>query len=447
MVWVLLFGFLPSISISRNMDLEAIETKAQELLNTVVSWAVSPQFYVQIAAVLIAIFLAWLVYGVLIRRAAILAQKPLPGSLFRIRMTFYSARKLLFQVLCVLFLWIAYQVALVTVNQAWLVKIAQSLAVVLLLYSVITRFIKNPFINGIFRWVGIPLAALYVFGWLDEVVAFLDGIAFEAGNIRVSAYALARVFIFGSILFWLGKISNQAGQRAIRNKQELDIRTRELFAKLFEIALFLAIFLLLLQVVGLELTALAVFGGALGVGLGFGLQQIASNFISGIIILLDRSITVGDFIELESGKSGVLQELNMRSSTLKTFDGKTIVVPNEQFITTAFTNWTHQDSLQRYDFEFSVSYDADIPRVPDIIIEAINQHPQVLQEPEQPDCEIRKFADSGVVFGVEYWIEGIDDGENRVEADLLMMVWIALKKNNIQIPYPQREVRILQTIV
>jgi len=429
------------------MNLEIIEAKAREWFDIVVSWAASPQFYVQIIAIINAIFLAWLTHKLLVRRLPIFAQEPKTGSFFRVRILIYKARKLLFLVFCVLFLWVAAELTFLAVSQVWLVKIAQSLALVLLLYSAITRFIKNSFINGLFRWVGIPVAALYVFDWLDETIAFFDGIAFEAGNIRVSVYTLVRVVIFGSILFWLGKISNQTGQKIIRSKQDLDIRTRELFAKLFEIAVFLVVFLLLLQVVGLELTALAVFGGALGVGLGFGLQQIASNFISGIIILLDRSITVGDFIELENGKSGILLELNMRSSTLKTFDGKTIVVPNEQFITTAFTNWTHQDSLQRYDFEFSVSYDSDIPRVPEIIIEAISQHPQVLQEPEQPDCEIRKFGDSGVIFGVEYWINGIDDGENRVEADLLMIVWMALKKNNIHIPYPQREVRVIQSSV
>jgi small-conductance mechanosensitive channel len=254
---------------------------------------------------------------------------------------------------------------------------------------------------------------------------------------------LIRVLIFGSILFWLGRISNNAGQKAIRNNETLDIRTRELFAKLFEIILYIAVGLLLLQIVGLDLTALAVFGGALGVGLGFGLQQIASNFISGIIILLDRSLAVGDYIELENGTSGFLSELNMRSSTLKTFEGKVIVVPNEQFITTTFTNWTHQDSRQRYEFEFSVSYDTDVPMVPEIIIAAISQHPQVLQKPEQPDCEIRDFAESGIVFGVEYWIDGIDDGENRVDSDLRMIIWKTLKEHNIKMPYPQREVRII----
>ena len=420
--------------------------QVQQFLETIMAWAVSPQFYVQVAAIIVAVILAWLFHRLLKNQVSLLRDQPQPGSFYQLRKHIYGAQNLLLEILCVLFLGIAIQVALSTVNQAWLVKIAQSLAVVILLYSVITRFIKNPFINGMFRWVGIPLATLHVFGWLDDVITYLDSIAIEAGNIRISAYALARVALFGSILFWLGKISDHAGQKAIRNRDGLDIQTRELFAKLFQIALFLAIFLLLLQIVGLKLTALAVFGGALGVGLGFGLQQIASNFISGIIILLDRSISVGDYIELENGKTGILQELNMRSSTLKTFDGKTIVVPNEQFITTAFTNWTHQDTLQRYDFEFSVSYASDIPKVPEVIIAAIRKHPQVLEKPEEPDCEIREFGESGVVFGVEYWMDGIDDGVNRVEADLLMIVWIALKKNNIQIPYPHRDVRIIQGV-
>jgi small-conductance mechanosensitive channel len=426
------------------MNFLAIKTKALQFFESAMTWVVSPEFYIQLVAIIIAICLAWFVQGTLKNRVPLLSNEPLPGSFYQLRKKIYRTQDLLLQILYVVFLGIAIQVVISMVNQTWLVRIAQSLAVVFLLYSLIRRYIKNPFINGICRWVGIPLATLYVFGWLDDVITFLDGIAIEAGTIRVSAYALARVAIVGSILFWLGKISNKAGQHAIRTRENLDVRTREVFAKFFEIALFLAIFLLLLQVVGLELTALAVFGGALGVGLGFGLQQIASNFISGIIILLDRSISVGDYIELDNGKTGILQELNMRSSTLKTFDGKIIVVPNEQFITTAFTNWTHQDTLQRYDFEFSVSYDADIPKVPGIIIDAIRKHPQVLEEPEEPDCEIREFADSGIVFGVEYWIEGIDDGINRVEADLLMMIWVALKENNIKFPYPHRDVRIIQ---
>ena len=199
---------------------------------------------------------------------------------------------------------------------------------------------------------------------------------------------------------------------------------------------------------GIDLTALAVFGGALGVGLGFGLQQIASNFISGIIILLDRTISIGDFIELEDGRSGTLRELTMRSATLETFDGKDIMVPNERFITTAFTNWTHNNKKQRYSLHFQVAYDTDLEPMFEIVREVCASHPKVLSGQavpfeERPDAEIEGFGDSGIDILVEFWMEGIDDGVNRVGGDLNLMIWMALKQHGIQIPFPQREITVL----
>ena len=255
--------------------------------------------------------------------------------------------------------------------------------------------------------------------------------------------------MFGAILFWLGRISNVAGKQAIRNQEKLDIGTREVFAKIFEIALFVVIFLVLLQVTGISLTALAVFGGAVGVGLGFGLQQIASNFISGIIILLDRSITIGDHLELEDGRAGTLRELNMRFGVLETFDGKDIMVPNEQFITTSFTNWTHLDGKQRYSLEFQVAYSTDLEKLFDVVRALVASHPQVISGDgvpleEQPDAEIAGFGDSGIDILVEFWMDEIDDGKNRVNADLLFMIWKAMKDNGFEFPFPQREVRVLE---
>ena len=260
---------------------------------------------------------------------------------------------------------------------------------------------------------------------------------------------MIRTLLFGFVLFWFGRLSNVTGKRVIRSQESLELGTREVIAKLFEIGLFVVIFLLLLNVMGVDLTALAVFGGALGVGLGFGLQQIASNFISGIIILLDRSIAIGDYIQLEDGRKGMLRELNMRSATLETFDGKDIMVPNEKFITTTFTNWTHDNKLQRYPINFQVAYKTDLEKMFPILREVIASHPQVLSGDElpielRPDAEISKFADSGIEILVEFWMEGIDDGPNRVGADLLLMIWTALKENGIQIPFPQREVSLRQ---
>ena len=285
----------------------------------------------------------------------------------------------MFPVLNVLLLGVAVEVADSSLGQSWLLRLAQSLALVYLLYMIITRYLSNPMVQGLGKWVGIPIATLHVFGWLDEVTTYLDSISLSVGNINLSLYMLARTAVFGVILFWLGRLSNSFGKQAIRNQKTLDVSTREVFAKLFEIGLFVLIFLLLLQITGINLTALAVFGGAVGVGLGFGLQQIASNFISGFIILLDRSITIGDYIELEDGRAGTLSELNMRFGILETYDGKEIMVPNEQFITTAFTNWTHNNKKQRYSIEFQVAYSTDLDRLFDLLRRVVASHPQVIR--------------------------------------------------------------------
>jgi small-conductance mechanosensitive channel len=250
------------------------------------------------------------------------------------------------------------------------------------------------------------------------------------------------------LLFWLGRASNATGKDIIRRQPNLDFRAKEVASKLLEVVIFIVIVLLLLQVMGINLTALAVFGGALGVGLGFGLQAIASNFISGIIILLDRSVSVDDYIELEDGRTGFVRELNMRSTTLETYDGKDIMVPNEKFIVESFTNWTHKNKLQRYSVDFSVAYHSDIRKLVEIIKDVVSQHPQVLSGDdvpveERPDCEISGFGDSGINMFVEFWMEGIDDGKNRVGGDLLLMILEALQEHGYEIPFPQREVRIL----
>jgi small-conductance mechanosensitive channel len=289
---------------------------------------------------------------------------------------------------------------------------------------------------------------MQVFGWLDTVMAKLNEYQWTVGNINLTLLDLIRTLIFGALLFWLGAVSNTAGKSVIHTRQAWNANTRELIAKLFEITVFFIIFLLLLQIMGINLTALAVFGGALGIGLGFGLQQIASNFISGIIILIDRSITPGDYIELEDGRGGWLRELNTRYGILETYDGKDIMVPNELFITSSYTNWTHKDKRQRYPLNFQVAYSTDLDLLFDLIRGICTAHPKVLSGDDlpiefRPDAEIAGFGDSGIDILVEFWMNGIDDGENRVGADLLHSIWRMIQEQGMQIPFPQREIRIL----
>ena len=425
------------------MDIGQISEKLHAVGLQLLAWAESPQFLVQLGAIIVAVFAARLAGPQIVKRVVYLNSEPEPGPLLRVRQWVYAARGLVTPVLTVLALAAAIEASLAAVNTAWLVRLAQSVSVIAVLYALINQFITHPLVRTAAIWVGIPVATLKVFGWLDETIGFLDSVSLAVGNIRISLFMLAKAAIAGAFFFWLGRLSNDAGQKVIRKQESLDAPTRELFAKLFEIALFMLIFILLMQVMGLDLTALTVFGGALGVGLGFGLQQIASNFISGIIILLERSIGVGDYIELENGKAGILKQLNMRSSTLETFDGKEIMVPNEKFITTQFINWTRDDPRQRYEVEFSVSYDTDLHAIPPVIEKAVASHPRVLQDPEKVDCELRGFGSNGVEFAVEFWVSGLDDGKNKFSSDVLFLVWDALKENNITIPFPRRDVRII----
>ncbi len=422
--------------------------RAQAIWTGVAEQLSSSEFYVQISIVALSVVTGLIIAAYFTRRVRIFREEPQPGAFFEFRSTLHRGRELLRPVCAAVVLGVAAAISVGTIGEAWLIRAAQGVAFVFVVYSLVRHFLKNATISFILKWVGLPIALLYSVGWLDEVIAHLESVSIEIGNIKLSLYAVFRTVVFGFVLFWLGRISNATGQRVIRTQPALDPSTREIAAKLFEIGVFVLIFLLLMNIMGIDITTLAVFGGALGVGLGFGLQQIASNFISGIIILLDRSITIGDFIQLEDGRSGTLRELTMRSATLETFDGKDIMVPNERFITTAFTNWTHNNKLQRYSLNFQVAYKTDLDRLFEIVREIVASHPKVLSGDDlpieqRPDAEIEKFGDSGIDILVEFWMEGIDDGENRVGADLLLMIWTALKANDIEIPFPQREVKVL----
>jgi small-conductance mechanosensitive channel len=425
------------------MTFDTLQAKFFAWLAILQGWLASPQFYAQVIAIVVAWIAAKVVARQLVARVPLLREEPTEGRFLRYQRLAWSCRNLLEPALFVLLMMAASSVADAALGASWLIRIAQSLALVRLLHAVIMRFITHPVLNSAARWIGLPVAAICALGYFDAFTQGLDGIAFSAGNIRISLLAVSKAALFGGLLFWLGRTSSNAGQKVIRDQQSVDIQTRELAAKALELVVFAIVGLLLLNILGMDLTALAVFGGALGVGLGFGLQQIASNFISGIILLLERSLKLGDYIELENGMKGTLTQMNMRSSILSTFDGKDINVPNDKFITTQFVNWTHADTRQRYEVDFSVAYDTDLHKVPPLIVKAVSGHEQVLQEPEKPDVELRGFGDNGVNFAVEFWVDGIDDGKNKFTSEIRFLIWDSLKRAGISMPFPQREVRII----
>ena len=306
----------------------------------------------------------------------------------------------------------------------------------------VSEVLTDSFLRLLGKYVLVPVAALYALGVLDLITARLDETTVALGNIRFSLLALIRGLIAGSLLFWLGSWSNRTSADYIKAQPALRPATRELAVKAAEVVIFGAAFLLLMSIMGIDLTAIAVLGGALGVGIGLGLQQIAANFISGIILLVEGQTTVGDYVELDGGEKGTIVKMTARACILETFDGKWIVVPNEHFITSRVVNYSDQGSANRYEASFSVSYSTDINAIPPIIQAAVGALPFVLQKPDGPDCELAGFGESSVDFVVEYWVNGIDDGKNKYKSHVLFAIWNALKAEGIEMPFPQRVVHL-----
>ena len=423
--------------------IETVQSYVEQGQDVVLNWITSPAAYAQFGLLVVAYLAALIVSAKLQPRLADILKpgEESAGIIAKARRWILLFLPLLLPLLAYAFTAAGEQVTRSLFGSGAVIALGKRVFVFIAVRKIVNEIVTDPFLKTLGRYVAIPVAALYVVGLLDPILAALESTRIALGKINFSLLAILRAAIAGSILFWLGRWSADTGTNYIRAQEQIRVPTRELAAKAFELGVFAVAGLVLLNVMGLDLSALALLGGAIGVGLGFGLQKIASNFISGIILLLEGQATVGDFVELDGGESGTIVRMGARATILETFDGKWIVVPNEDFITSRIINWSDAGSGNRYSVDFSVSYDTDINMIPELVSKAVAQHPDVLSEPEEPDCELAGFGDSGVDFSVEFWVEGIDDGKNRYASEVRFLIWNALKDAGVEIPFPQREIR------
>ena len=423
---------------------ETALTQAQGLWDIALGWLVSPQ--------------AWGQFGLLIASfvAAYFLSKWLTPRL-RSWLTFPETRpdviveagKFLIIFLPLLLPLAAYgftaageAVASSVLGSSEVIAFGKRLFLFLALRSFVLNILTIPMLRLLGRFVLLPAGVLYVLGLLTPVLTFLENTVVPLGALQFDLLWLIKLICFAAVIFWLGSWSNERSTNYINNQEEIRPATRQLAAKTAEIAIYGIAFLVLMNIMNISLSALALLSGAIGVGLGFGLQKIASNFISGVILLLEGQATVGDYVELDGGEQGKIVKMLARAIIMETFDGKWIVVPNEDFIVTRVINYSDSGSANRYEAPFSVSYDTDINLVPPLVEAAVSKHPDILDKPFPPDCELRAFGDSGVEFAVEFWVNGLDDGPNKFTSDVLFIIWNTLKEHNIEIPYPQRVVEI-----
>ncbi len=290
---------------------------------------------------------------------------------------------------------------------------------------------------AIAMWLGV---ALHVTGILPEVWEALDSVSFMAGKQRISlllvAQGLASVAVALAISMWLANLI----EGRILAAERIEVSTRVVLAKLVRAVAFFVAILVALPIVGIDVTALSVFGGALGVGLGFGLQKIASNYVSGYIILLERSVRIGDLVTVDS-RQGTVKEIASRFTVIAGLDGNEYILPNETLITQAVTNHSVTGRKVQVKVPVSVGYGSDVDRVFALLLDIARRQPRALADPA-PTCSITALGDSGIAVELVAWITDPDQGAAGARGAILKDALETFRAEGIEIPFPQHEVRL-----
>ena len=282
--------------------------------------------------------------------------------------------------------------------------------------------------------------ALHLFGWLDPLSAALQGIRLPIGSIDINLWAIMSAVAAMFLFLWLVGLSTRFIDAVVKPRSDIPPSIKVLIGKATRIILYIGAIIWALKIGGVPLGGLAVFSGALGLGLGFGLQKVISNLVSGVIILLDKSIKPGDVIEID-GTFGWINSIRTRYISVITRDRKEILIPNEDFVTNKVINWSFTDRIVRIKADVGVSYSTNIPEAIEICKKAVQSIPRVLTTPE-PSCLLKGFGDSSVDLQVRFWIDDAPQGVSNIRSDVLLAVWQAFQDNNIKIPFPQRDIHI-----
>ncbi|MGR3502412.1 mechanosensitive ion channel family protein [Pseudaestuariivita sp.] len=326
-------------------------------------------------------------------------------------------------------------------SRSYLIGLAATLSAVWVLIAFAAQLVRNRFLRRTVTWALWIYATLFYLGVAEEVGAFLDGLALELGAFRLSVLDVIVALVVIGVLFTLARILSTTASASIRSNDDISPSMQVLAVKVVQLVLFAGAFFIGLRSIGIDLTGLAVLSGAIGVGLGFGLQKVVSNLVSGVIILLDKSIKPGDVISL--GETfGWIQTLGARYASVVTRDGKEYLIPNEDLITGQVVNWSHSNDFVRLDIYFGTAYGDDPHKVRKLAVEAARGVNRVLGD-RDPVCHIVGFGDSSVDYILRFWIKDPTGGLTNIRGNVYLALWDAFKANDISIPFPQREVRML----
>lgn len=321
-----------------------------------------------------------------------------------------------------------------------IIQVAIGLIIIWLSLKIVSAIIANSAIRKIvvgFSWTA---AVIYSVGLMDETVILLNNTGFTLVGIRVTFYAILSALFALLIFGWVAKLAIGVVESRINKAESIKPSMQVLFIKIAKITFIGAVFFIVISNLGIDLTTFAFVTGAIGIGVGFGLQKVISNLISGVILLLDESIKPGDIIEVDD-TFGRVQEMSSRYTSVVDLDGREFLVPNENIITNKLINWSHKDKYVRIHVDVGVSYSSDVNKVMKLLNGIPAKFPRILSNPH-PVSYLLDFGDSSINFRLYFWITDPEEGLFNVKSDVQVAIWQAFKDNDVQIPFPQRDVYI-----
>lgn len=422
-----------------DMSLKDVLEWIQTAARSVGAEIASPWFYLQFGIILAAAGFAYaadLAIHARVNLSSLATRWPLPLRHFA-RVMVKSASTAVFAILMIISRIVMWHMT--WPSRSYLIVVSARLALAWLVIRLVTSVIDNAFIVGVVSISAWVVAALSIIGQLDWAADMLDSFAVVVGGLRLTPLLLIKAGAVLILALWLTNLASNFAESRINRATDLTPSIQVLLVKITRIGLMVFAVAVALSAVGINLSALAVFTGAAGVGIGLGLQKIVANFVSGLILLVDKSVKPGDLVTI-GDNSGKISAMKTRYISVAAGDGREFLIPNEDLVTQKVTNWTYTDRNTLVKIAFATNYDANPRQVCKLAAETASAHPRATKG-RTPGCILTEFAEAGMKFSLTFWIAE-PDGMDGVKSDVMLALWDAFKANGIRVPYPVRELRI-----
>ena len=422
-----------------DVDTKGILDFLQTAARSVGAEVTSPWFYLQIGIGLVGAGIS-IAAGAAIRSRIDLktlgASWPVPFRVIvRVLVTYASTAAF------ALLMWVARIIMVLSTwpSRSYLLSVFAKLALAWLVIRLLTSVIRNQFMLRVVSISAWLVAALSIIGELDPVIEALDSVSVTFGGLRLTPLLLIQLAVLLAVALWLSNVASNFAESRIAQSGDLTPSVQVLLVKVIRLGLMFFAVAAALSAVGINLSALAIFSGAAGVGIGFGLQKIVANFISGIILLVDKSVKPGDLVTI-GDSSGRISAMKTRYISVAAGDGREFLIPNEDLVTQRVTNWTYTDKNTLVKVNFSTNYDADPRLVCKLAIETAARAERALKS-KPPNCLLTEFAEVGMRFSLTFWVSDPSDMDST-KSEVMLSLWDAFKREGIRVPYPVREIRV-----